>query len=267
MLESKTLQTIDIQHNKIDDPAVVDILEQLPDLRVVYLQGNPVVKKIPHYRKSMVYRLKMLKYLDDRPVFDEERRRCVAWYEAFLENGVQAAQTAERAEIDAIREEKRSADERNFRAMEEMMKNGLEIRRKREEAEARAVDAAASAVAQANDDAADGEAAAVTVAEQPATNVFSGEAIVDVPESDEVRAAREARLAKVMAMGTGADASALPPPIPPASTSASGGDVDGENLMPPAPPTEDAAAAQREADIRSQKLAAICADEDLEELD
>ena len=53
-----SIQTIDIQHNKIEDVDVVDkVLVHMPDLRVVYLQGNPVVKKIPHYRKTMIYKL------------------------------------------------------------------------------------------------------------------------------------------------------------------------------------------------------------------
>lgn len=36
------------------------------DLRVLYLQGNPVVKLIRHYRKTLVSRCANLKYLDDR---------------------------------------------------------------------------------------------------------------------------------------------------------------------------------------------------------
>ena len=81
-----SLQTLDIQNNKIDDPLVVDIVSQLPDLRVLYLQGNPVVKKVPHYRKCLIYKCKNLKYLDDRPVFDEERRRVNAWGDVFYSN-------------------------------------------------------------------------------------------------------------------------------------------------------------------------------------
>jgi len=42
--------------------------------------GNPVVKDIKHYRKTIIAKCKALRYLDDRPVFEEERRRVTAWY-------------------------------------------------------------------------------------------------------------------------------------------------------------------------------------------
>jgi dynein assembly factor 1, axonemal len=43
--------------------------------------GNPLVKRIPHYRKTLIGRLRALRYLDDRPVFPEERARCAVWWE------------------------------------------------------------------------------------------------------------------------------------------------------------------------------------------
>jgi len=227
ILKIPSLQTLDIQHNKVDDPAVVDILEQLPDLRVLYLMGNPVVKKIPHYRKTLIYRIKNLKYLDDRPVFDEERRRTIAWYQAFLEGGVQAAQVAERAEIDAIRDEKKAADERNFRAMEEMMREGLAIRAEREAA-------AAAAAAE--------QGLPPPPPTSSAVNVFTGETVIPVPESDEVRKVREERLEKLR---TGANM----PPVPP--------DSDGNSDLPPVPPLQD-----ENHDGNEKPEADVVADED-----
>ena len=98
-----SIQTLDLQSNKLSDPKITEIFEKLPDLRVLYLLGNPVVKQIPHYRKYIISKCPMLKYLDDRPVFDEERRRTMVWIEAFNTGGMAAAQEAERNEIKLIR--------------------------------------------------------------------------------------------------------------------------------------------------------------------
>ena len=43
-------------------------------MKVVYLKNNPVTKKIKHYRKTMIVELPNLKYLDDRPVFEDDKR-------------------------------------------------------------------------------------------------------------------------------------------------------------------------------------------------
>jgi dynein assembly factor 1, axonemal len=203
ILEIPSLQTIDLQHNKIEDPAIVDVLAQLPDLRVVYLMGNPVVKNIRNYRKTIISRCKMLKYLDDRPVFEDERRRTDAWARVIEAGGSQEeAAEAEREEIALIRKEKDDADERNFRAFEQLMKEGQEIRRLREQAKA------------------EGQAVETV-------NPFSGETIIDVPESEELRLLREKRWQSY----NGSSDMAPLPPAPPAESQGP------STLMPPAPPT------------------------------
>ncbi|CAM9800164.1 unnamed protein product, partial [Sphacelaria rigidula] len=128
VLQCPTIQTLDLQHNRINDPSVIDVVSAMNDLRVLYLQGNPVVKLIRHYRKTLVSRCANLKYLDDRPVFDEERRRCVAWSRGMAEGGLPRAQEAERDEMARIREEKRAHEERQYLAFEQMMRKGLQSR-------------------------------------------------------------------------------------------------------------------------------------------
>ncbi|OXB70810.1 UNVERIFIED_CONTAM: hypothetical protein H355_015649 [Colinus virginianus] len=102
----KSLTVLDLSHNKIDCAELVtDVLPQLPELRVLYLHGNPVVRKIPNYRKTVINTLKALRYLDDRPVFHEDRR-CA---EAFARGGL----TEERNELKKLREEKEEINLRN----------------------------------------------------------------------------------------------------------------------------------------------------------
>jgi len=178
ILQIPSLQTLDIQHNKIEDIAIVDIIAEMPDLRVLYLMGNPVVKNIRNYRKTLISRCKNLRYLDDRPVFEEERRRVDAWGKVLAEGvTLDQAQEAERLELQLIRKEKEDADERNFRAFEQMMIEGQEIRRLREAEEA---------------------AVAAGLPTPPArvesrSNQFTGEVIIPVPETESLRLAREQR--------------------------------------------------------------------------
>ena len=54
-------------------------------------------KKIPSYRKTVIARIPTLTYLDDRPVFEEDRRRA----EAFGKGGIEA----EREEMKKIKKE------------------------------------------------------------------------------------------------------------------------------------------------------------------
>lgn len=192
VLELPALQTLDLQHNKLDDPAIVELLAQIPDLRVVYLLGNPVVKSIRHYRKTIIGRCSALKFLDDRPVFDEERRRVDAWYAVFkIDGNADLANEAEREELAAIRREKEEADIKNMKYFEELMVQGKETRRLRE------AQAAASGESKPEEE----------------INPFSGEKIIDVPESEELRKIREARYNSYTA------GESFMPPTPPSTSS------------------------------------------------
>ena len=239
ILQNPSLQTLDLQYNKIEDAGVVDLLAQLPDLRVLYLMGNPCVKNIKHYRRMVIARCTQLRYLDDRPVFEDERRRTNAWIVAYDQDGIDAAMEAERLELQLIRKEKDDAEERNHRAFQQLMLDGQEIRRLREAATTAAL--------------ADGVSATTM---ETMTNPYSGENIVHVPEAEELRIAREARWNSVrLAAQAGSDAVAMPPPahvdhdvcvsvLPPAAPAAEStkitieeeGDKESNENTPPPPP-------------------------------
>ncbi|KAG5470884.1 hypothetical protein CUR178_02190 [Leishmania enriettii] len=80
--------------------AIAQFFQHLPLVSVIYLQGNGLPRRVRHYRRNMILHLPALTYLDERPVFPEERRVTEAWG-----RGGDAADAAERA---AIREEKRA---------------------------------------------------------------------------------------------------------------------------------------------------------------
>lgn len=70
---------LDLSFNKLEDPEIVSIFEQMPNLAVLNLMSNPVIRKIQNYRKAMISKCKSLTYLDDRPVFEKERLAVEAW--------------------------------------------------------------------------------------------------------------------------------------------------------------------------------------------
>ena len=51
----------------------------------MYLTGNEIIKKIEDYRRVLIAKLPCLKYLDDRPVFKDDRR----YAEAFIRGGLE----------------------------------------------------------------------------------------------------------------------------------------------------------------------------------
>lgn len=85
----------------------------MPNLKVLYLQNNGCISKIRNYRKTVIAKLPNLKYLDDRPVFDDDRRNA----EAFARGGMEE----ERAERARIAEEKKARDDYNRLTFKEMI--------------------------------------------------------------------------------------------------------------------------------------------------
>lgn len=79
LIDCEYLSNVDLSHNRIDDPDVVEVFENMKNLRVLILTGNPVIKKIKDYRKILTVKIKELLYLDDRPIFPRDRACAEAW--------------------------------------------------------------------------------------------------------------------------------------------------------------------------------------------
>ena len=83
----------------VDGAVVEEIFAKMPNLRVLYLKGNELTRRVSSYRKTMIAAIPTLDYLDDRPVTDDERRRA----EAFKRGHV----NAEKEEMEKIKEERK----------------------------------------------------------------------------------------------------------------------------------------------------------------
>lgn len=99
LLDVPSLEMLDIQKNNLADGAVIEeVFAKMPNLRVLYLKGNELTRKVSSYRKTMIAAMPNLEYLDDRPVTDDERRRADAFKAGHA--------FAEKEEMEKIKEER-----------------------------------------------------------------------------------------------------------------------------------------------------------------
>ena len=123
------------------------------------------------------------RYLDDRPIFDDERLRAEAFIAKFLEtDDIKASQAAEREVLERLRKEKREKDERNFRAMEQIMVEGRRIREQEN--------------MRRNDNPDLTPTSAIADPQDPPLNPHTGEPVLNRPENESLRLIREGRLDK-----------------------------------------------------------------------
>lgn len=130
--ECPSVHVLELSKCKIEDPAVIDVFESMPNLKLLKLDGNPVVRKIPGYRKTLICRLKKLTYLDDRPVFEEERQTAEAWGRGGVE--------AEKTERARQRQLKKMKEDQRHKSFLKMIDDAKRERRAQKKAEAEAAD-------------------------------------------------------------------------------------------------------------------------------
>lgn len=124
IIECPSISTLDLSHNQIDDPEIIEIFAQMPNLAVLNLMGNPVIRKIENYRRKHIIAIKSLTYLDDRPVFDNERLYTEAWAIGGLD--------AERAERQRQKDAEKEERELNFKALAKMQEDAKKRRIERD---------------------------------------------------------------------------------------------------------------------------------------
>ena len=100
-----SLQILDLSNNDVEDGALADHLRRMSGLRLLRLEGNPVLGKIPNYRKQLTVWMPELENLDTLPIFPDDRRLALAWARGGVEE--------ERAERQRIKEEKEAQEEVN----------------------------------------------------------------------------------------------------------------------------------------------------------
>jgi len=114
LLKCPSLCCLDLRNNglTVTERFIDDVLSKMANLRVLYLMAtnklspaNSIADGLRNYRKSVIAKCLSLRHLDDRPVFEEERRCCTAWHEGGVE--------AERAQRLQIQKERRAKQEAN----------------------------------------------------------------------------------------------------------------------------------------------------------
>jgi len=108
LVELQSLSILNLSHNKIENEDVCVLFSALPQLRVLRLEGNQLPRKMENYRRKMIIQNNDLRYLDDAPIEENDRRLANAW--------AQGGKQGEKIERENI---KREADEKHMRNMEE----------------------------------------------------------------------------------------------------------------------------------------------------
>ncbi|EAY22490.1 Leucine Rich Repeat family protein [Trichomonas vaginalis G3] len=112
-----SITVLNISENGIEDPAFAEYLPTLPNLRVLRNSGNPVCRNMSDHRRQLIAKNKELRYLDDTPVEDEDRRVIHAWARGGL--------SAEQNEKVLIHDEKAAAVHEAVMEFNRLQKEGI----------------------------------------------------------------------------------------------------------------------------------------------
>ena len=113
ILDNQAISTLNLMGNKIkseeEGMKLIKLLSNLPNLRALYLKGNECINQMNFYRKHTISTIRTLTFLDDRPVFEHERRLNDAWI-----RGGAKAEDLEKKLIQKEKNEKRNLTRKSF---------------------------------------------------------------------------------------------------------------------------------------------------------
>lgn len=113
IIHNKSLITLNLNGNKFDTKGegmkLLSLLSKLPNLKTLYLKGNKFLNNMDFYRKYAISMIRTLTFLDDRPVFENERRLNDAWIRGGREAEQEEKRQIEQEKIDKRNETRRSS--------------------------------------------------------------------------------------------------------------------------------------------------------------
>ena len=119
LLECPSIHTLNVNNNYLDDPMILpEVFGKMDKLNVLFCKENEFQKKITNFRRKMIGAIPNLADLNDRPVFDKERRCVEAW--------VRGAKEAEDAEKQKIKEEEEKERKDNYIAFNKLVNQTVE---------------------------------------------------------------------------------------------------------------------------------------------
>jgi len=84
VIELPSLTNFDLRENQIDTHnEIVPFFTRMQQVTCLYLAGNPCIRLISNYRRQLTVKMPNLYYLDEKPIFEDDRL-CA---EAFIKGG------------------------------------------------------------------------------------------------------------------------------------------------------------------------------------
>ena len=121
--EVRTVTSLNFSNNPLPaDPAIHEILSNLPALLTLYMKETQFCRGTANYRKETICAVKGLTFLDERPITKNERMLVEAWK--------QGGALKEREVRKLIQE---SNEEKNRKILEEMLERSGKVNKLREE--------------------------------------------------------------------------------------------------------------------------------------